>query len=47
MKTEFEKRLAGLVNAMPRSIRFPYGQEAFGLTVYSAIPKYGRKESRK
>lgn len=41
--TAYTKALARLVNAMPRSIRFPYGEQAYGLTTYCAIPKHGKR----
>lgn len=43
MNSTFIKHLARLCTAMPKSIRFPYGEGAYGLTTYSSIPKYGRK----
>lgn len=41
-QTSFTSSLKRAVNAMPRAIRFPYGEQAFGLTTYSSIPKYGK-----
>ena len=43
MKSTFQATLTRKVNAMPRSIRFPYGEAAYGLTTYSSTPKFGRK----
>ena len=39
----FERKLRAMVGALPRSIRFPYGEQAYGLTTYSAVPKHGRR----
>ena len=43
MKATFQAQLTRSINAMPRSIRFPYGEQAYGLTTYSSVPKFGRK----